>query len=165
MTRFEYEGELPGGLGPHDVDFESFSNDKYHVQRRWINKGQGAEKGEMIHLSFKTHDRSPATDWREKQQIKNELAGEEWEAVELYPAMSRIVDSSNQFHLWCFPVPLGIGFSHKLLTQTDALEGAIQRPFDPDLGWDKWMTTDAELDEMLDKSGIRQGAVAGRLKR
>lgn len=42
-------------------------------------------------------------DWREYQQIKNDLVGPEWEAVELYPAESRLVDPSNAFYLWCFP--------------------------------------------------------------
>jgi len=41
-----------------------------------------------------------AHDWRDLQRIKNELMGHECEALELYPSMKRIVDTSNQFHLW-----------------------------------------------------------------
>ena len=39
-------------------------------------------------------------DWRDFQRIKNELIGEEYEGVELYPAESRRVDTANQYHIW-----------------------------------------------------------------
>ena len=35
------------------------------------------------------------------QRIKNELCGTETEAVEIYPAESRLADTANQYHLWC----------------------------------------------------------------
>lgn len=58
----------------------------------------------MLWLSMRRTDRSNATfhDWREMQRVKNELVGPEHEAVELYPAESRLVDSADQFHLWVF---------------------------------------------------------------
>jgi hypothetical protein len=65
----------------------------------------------MVWLSIKRHDKLPIHDWRDLQRIKNELLGPEIEAIELYPAESRVVDTANQFHLWAFPqgvaVPLG----------------------------------------------------------
>jgi len=78
-----------------------FLNDKYQVAVR-INKSP-IEGKDIIHLSIKRIDRSPITDWREKQEIKNQIIGEEYEAVELYPAESRLVDAANQFHLWALP--------------------------------------------------------------
>lgn len=48
-------------------------------------------------------DQSAQHDWRDFQRIKDELAGEDWEAVELYPAACRLIDPSNAFYLWCFP--------------------------------------------------------------
>ena len=54
----------------------------------------------MTHLSFKRRDREVMHDWREGQKIKNAICGSEREAVELYPAESRLVDTSNQYHLW-----------------------------------------------------------------
>lgn len=42
-------------------------------------------------------------DWREFQQLKNQLAGEEWEGLELYPAESRLRDVGNAYLLWCVP--------------------------------------------------------------
>lgn len=54
------------------------------------------------HLSIKRIDKQPIHDWRDLQEIKNILISPEAEAVELYPAESRLVDSSNQYHLWVF---------------------------------------------------------------
>lgn len=73
------------------------------------------EHGPLVHLSIKRIDQAPVHDWRDLQRIKDELIGPECEAVELYPANSRLlVDTSNQFHLWCsrdasFRFPFGFG--------------------------------------------------------
>lgn len=58
--------------------------------------------GVVIHLSIKRRDRHPIHDWRHLQRIKNELVGTEYDAVELYPAERRKVDTANQYHLWVF---------------------------------------------------------------
>lgn len=60
---------------------------------------------EMIHLSIKRLDKDWMHDWRELQQIKNMILSPEHEAVELYPAESRLVDVANQYHLWAFADP------------------------------------------------------------
>lgn len=90
------------GSGPED----------YLVSIRWNPEGPFVrEKGPMMrprmmpammHLSIKRQDREPVTDWRHKQEIKNMLVGPEFEAVELFPAESRVVDTANQYHLWVF---------------------------------------------------------------
>jgi hypothetical protein len=56
--------------------------------------------GKMVHVSYHRRDRAPIRDWRVGQRIKNEVCGPEWEAVEVYPAESRVVDTSNEFHTW-----------------------------------------------------------------
>jgi hypothetical protein len=38
--------------------------------------------------------------WWEMQRIKNELAGTEATAVEVYPPTSEVVDGANMFHFW-----------------------------------------------------------------
>jgi hypothetical protein len=82
---------------------EMWANDIYCVHKE--------DYGEMVHLSIKRHDRAPCLDWRDKQEIKNQLVGPECEGLELYPAESRVVDTSNQFHLWVFKtMKLEIGF-------------------------------------------------------
>lgn len=82
-------------------------NDTYQVQRRELPNS-------MVHLNIRRRDGGPILrDWRHFQWIKNQLIGEECEAVELYPAESRLVDTSNKFHLygildptWRFPIDM-----------------------------------------------------------
>lgn len=60
------------------------------------------EDGSM-HLSFKRNDRSAVRDWRHFQAIKNEVAGPEREAVEVFPPESGLLDGANEYHLWVLP--------------------------------------------------------------
>lgn len=69
-----------------------YENDLYHVEV--------AYPWPFIHLNIRRHDLRPCKEWRHFQQIKNELVGPEHEAVELFPAESRLVDSSHEYHLW-----------------------------------------------------------------
>jgi hypothetical protein len=73
-------------------------NDVYQVQRHY--------DGRFVHLNIRRIDgEAILRDWREFQAIKNQLVGEECEAVELYPAESRKIDSSNKYHLFAAPDP------------------------------------------------------------
>ena len=55
---------------------------------------------QIIWLSVKLISREPIHDWRHLQEIKNMIVGPEFEAMEMYPAESRVVDSANQYHIW-----------------------------------------------------------------
>ena len=55
------------------------------------------------HLSIKRDDREMIDDFRVFQRIKNAIVGREREAVQVYPAESALVDTSNQYHLWVYP--------------------------------------------------------------
>jgi hypothetical protein len=68
------------------------------------------DKNGVTHPLLRTNDRSPMTDWRGKQEIKNQLCGPEREGFELYPAESRLVDTSNQYHIWVMPEGVTIPF-------------------------------------------------------
>jgi len=68
-------------------------------------------------------------DWRLFQKIKNEVAGSNWEAVELYPDESRLCDGSDRFHLFAFPLRFPFGFAERFVTE-DPPEGSTQRSFD-----------------------------------
>ncbi len=86
----------------------------------------------MIHMSIKRIDREIIRDWRELQEIKNLIMGPEYEAVELFPAESRLVDSANQYHLWVLASPeihFPFGFLDRLVTN-DAIGKSKQRPRD-----------------------------------
>jgi hypothetical protein len=90
--------------------------------------------GMIVHLSIRRNDRGACRDWRDFQRIKNELVGAETEAVEIFPAESRLVDAANQFHLWCFPkYKLPFGFQIRDVRGADeTMFGASQRPFEED---------------------------------
>jgi hypothetical protein len=70
---------------------------------RYVALVTRGDAGEVVYLSVARADRKHPRDWRDLQRIKNELAGVETEAVELFPADSRLVDTANQTYLWCLP--------------------------------------------------------------
>lgn len=82
---------------------EIWLNSKYQVN---IRRGPAVIDGlgtvEAVHLSIKRIDKRPCRDWRDFQRIKDELLGRNCEAVELFPAQRRLVDTANQYHLWGF---------------------------------------------------------------
>lgn len=47
--------------------------------------------------------------WWEMQRIKNELAGENATAVEVYPPQYQVVDGADMFHLWVLVEALPFG--------------------------------------------------------
>jgi len=114
-----------------DLDHEErtttlWRNDIYQVQRREMQGG-------MVHINIRRRDGGPILrDWRHFQQIKNEMLGDECEAVELYPAESRKVDSSNKYHLWGYADPtwrFPIGMETRQVDYTDGTTpGTRQRP-------------------------------------
>ncbi len=87
---------------PDDPD-EGWYNDVYYVTLRRRPDKMFQTKQGMIQLGIASHDGSARHDWRDYQAIKNQLAGAECEAFELYPAESRLLDPSNYYTLWCFP--------------------------------------------------------------
>lgn len=106
-----------------------FINSRYQVNIRCLNPVEPF--GRILWLSIKRRDKRPIHDWRDLQRIKNELVGPEYEAIEIYPAESRLHDTANQFHLWLFfdGYKIPIGFADRFVTEhTDG--GSIQRPFE-----------------------------------
>lgn len=88
--------QYPASTAPEKV----YENSRYQVFQR-TTEAEGAQT--VIQLAIRNKDGSARHDWREFQRIKNELLGREAEAVELYPAESRLTDTRNEFHLFCFP--------------------------------------------------------------
>ncbi|MEM0953330.1 MAG: hypothetical protein AAGI24_04240 [Pseudomonadota bacterium] len=60
-------------------------------------------KGRCTYISIRNAERSNDRPWEDFQAIKNQLCGEDSEAIELYPAQSRVVNEANQYHLIVFP--------------------------------------------------------------
>ena len=107
---------VAAGMDPDEAELlmrapaEMWKNDRYTV----IVTRNPERLRHVTRLSIRRNDRGTDIPWRHLQRIKTELAGAEAEAVELFPAESRLVDTANQRWLW-LPLPAGekipLGFS------------------------------------------------------
>lgn len=110
------------------MDADLWINDVYQVDRRDL--GPDGAGGRVLHLSIKRIDKEACHDWRDFQKIKSQLAGEEAEGFELYPAESRVVDTANQYHLWVFTkmkIAFGWQKGERMGPEEAARVGAKQR--------------------------------------
>jgi hypothetical protein len=109
-----------------------FRNSKYIVllQQRdcaviVVKDGQAVATGQVTQALIRRVDAKPIHNWRDLQRIKAELFGPEQEAVELYPAQSRLIDDCNWYHLWVLPddaiMAMGYGWKDSV-TQTEDSE-------------------------------------------
>lgn len=127
FQEFPLPDDAPKMLGAERL----FKNSRYHVFLRMIPHPGLAEGEMMTHLSIKRNDRKVAHDWRDFQRIKNEICGPDCEGIEIYPAESRLVDTSNQYHLWVFPKGkfIPFGFFERVVSE-ETIAKAKQRAFD-----------------------------------
>ena len=118
--------ENVGGRSPDGIAV----NSRYEV---WIYKLEplSDDLPPMVHLSIKRRDRDPVRRWRDLQRIKNEIVGIDVEACEIFPTESRLVDTSNQYHLWCLPagVKFPFGYRERLVMEGDGNKSR-QEPFE-----------------------------------
>jgi len=142
-----------------DRPFTIYMNNLYQVAVYRDDPPPATGWPRMIHLSIKRRDRKAVHDWRHLQRIKDELVGPEHDAVEIYPAASRLIDTSNQYHLWVIAeegVRFPVGFQEgRLVSEGNAL-GSVQRPFEdgfrpPDCKTETDETLQATLDAALKK--------------
>jgi hypothetical protein len=74
------------------------------------------ENNNNTQLSIKRHDKAAIHNWQHLQQIKIDICGEMREGIEIYPAMSRIVDTCNQYHIWVLREGMvNMGFKNRLV--------------------------------------------------
>ncbi len=118
-------------------------NDEYQVIVDSSVKHGFGPAVRVTYLSIKRRDKQPIHDWRDLQAIKNMLCGPEFEAIELYPAESRLLDAANQYHLFVFampdgkPLPVPVGFTGVRGVggaREAAKVGAVQRPMENENG-------------------------------
>jgi hypothetical protein len=80
-------------------------------------------------------------DWRHFQRVKNEIVGSECEAVELYPAESRLTDTTNKYWLWAVADPtfrFPIGYTTRdVRYESGPTPGLRQRRLEPILRTDE----------------------------
>ncbi len=117
MLMEEWQKSVPSE--PDEVWF----NDTYNITVRRFEDDRvfGTLRGGMVQIGISSFDGTARHDWRDFQAIKNQLAGEETEAFELYPAESRLLDPSNYYTIWAFPglKRLRIGISDRLVRDQD----------------------------------------------
>lgn len=73
-------------------------NDVFSVLDRWLPNG-------VRHLAITSLSQVRPT-WLEMQRIKDEIAGPNATAVEVYPPHTEIVDDADMYHLWVLNGPL-----------------------------------------------------------
>jgi hypothetical protein len=110
-----------------------FRNSRYQVEVNEVS----TELGEITWLAIVRTDREAIHDWRDLQRLKNELLGPEREACEIYPAESRLVDTSNQYHLFVLPEGqhFPFGYAARDISDKSSLSKSTkhkQRPFEVD---------------------------------
>jgi hypothetical protein len=99
---------------------KSFRQPEIGEFRLWVNDRYAAGvRSEPFgaHVTIASLDGTNRHDWRDMQRIKNDLCGEQFDAVELYPAEDRLVDTSNTFHLWIFFDRLPFGFVNRAVAE------------------------------------------------
>jgi hypothetical protein len=117
-------------ISEYEDGTEYWLNNLYQVQVRYFKMAEW----KFAHLNIRRRDgKAIFRDWRHFQWIKNQLIGAECEAVEMYPAESRMVDSNNKYHLWvccdsAFRFPFGFTDRDVNYTKLGATNGTRQRP-------------------------------------
>lgn len=169
---FPYDEWQPGKLSPDKEDLlrkvkerlpdKIWLNGRYKV---WIyeNVLRHGQWPRMHWLSIKRRDQEPIREWRDLQRIKNDLIGEQCEGVELFPAESRLVDASNQYHMFVFAdskarFPFGYTQRGVALPHDD---GSKQAPFEKE---PEDAATAEDLGKCLEeaiKKGEQEGKKAG----
>ena len=112
---------------------EVWDSDLYQVTvRRWPKDPVFKSDGGIIQIGINALDGTARHDWREMQWIKNQIAGEECEGFELFPAESRLLDPSNYYTIWCFPglknIHVGVMMKRRVYDSDEAM--APQRGFE-----------------------------------
>jgi hypothetical protein len=96
----------------HNPGASIWKNDRYTAIK------YPPDGGNITWLSIRRNDRRAIHDWRDLQQVKNDLVGAQREAIELYPAESRLMDTANQYHLWVLPEGerMPVGWTRRIVT-------------------------------------------------
>ena len=83
---------------------EVWQNPWYDVRVSRFADGWPIGGGPWARIGISCDDGEPRHDWRVFQKIKNQIVGDEWWAIEIYPAESQLIDPSNYYLLFAAPV-------------------------------------------------------------
>ena len=109
IARFKLDEPKAKLLCKQVTDCQVWVNDIYQVNlqngiqaKHYIHLKENQIE-DFLYLSIKRKDKEAIFDIEHLQQIKDELAGENRIAIELYPSQARVLDCANQYHLFVFP--------------------------------------------------------------
>ena len=102
-----------------------------------VNKYEGKSADELVHteelkgkcvwLSIKRKDKGDNIKWSDKMSIMENLLGDEWLGIEIYPPAKFMVDTANQYHLICIPPEFTdhfpFGWKHREVMSVDIKGG------------------------------------------
>ena len=123
----------------------AFCNNRYQVFTRLL-ENKADPSMDLIWLSIKTHGKDPDPPWRDLQRIKNDLCGTASTGMEIYPSSDRLVDTSNQYHLWVMRPGQQLPFGY---TDRDVVGNQAEL--------DHQMEENCAGVKMLLKQGLRKG--------
>ena len=123
LTREEQKARA-NKLHHEERQAEYFVSTMFQVAKRVLQEEDHGFSVTPTYLSIKRHDREPIGDWRAMQKIKNAICGQDWEGFEIYPAEWRLVDTANQYHMFCFNevLPIFVFTRREVLTSKEAEE-------------------------------------------
>ena len=140
METFQMSKEeaIAGAIKRH-LNTTTYENDVYKVvvQKDKLNvDGRKGTIGEIVWLSICRLDREAIHNWRDLQTIKNLLVGMDCYGYEVYPAEDQLVDTANQYHLWCLPngTHLPFGFHEGRRVNYNSTSTTKQEPLNKELG-------------------------------
>jgi len=111
------------------------SNDGYAVSSRQIR----TEWGVVEHVTIsRMGDDKGDIPWAVKQEIKDELFGSQYTAIEVFPAKKNLIDVMDVYHLWVLPKKYTLPFG--IHPTRDPQCPAVERGYDYNLEESvKWM--------------------------
>lgn len=130
--KVQEELHIYSGVWMPQLDRYWESNDGYSVMSRKIR----TEWGAVEHITIQKMGGigmggASEVPWSVKQQIKDELFGYKYTAIEIFPCKKNLVDVCDVYHLWLLPDDFKIPFG--IHPYRDPQCEAIERGYDFDL--------------------------------
>ena len=97
MERFKLNNEYTEKAMWQDPSTSAVFTDGTYIVERHLIAGDGPY---AYRLAIKRVDKAPIRSWRELQDIKNDVAGIDAVAIEIYPRECEVTDTANIYHLW-----------------------------------------------------------------
>jgi len=128
-TQFK-QVDVPKKIKELSGEDEVWVNSRYQVGVRYCVPVDSRRNPPLAHLSIKRLDKKAIKGyWRDFQRIKNELCGTACEAVQLFPCEKRLVDTANQYHLFCLPpgVIVPFGYPERLVSTDEGTQELLDK--------------------------------------